>query len=93
MSVLRITRFTSDSEELLARRAALIDAVRESFTGLTDTQLTRAADGTWVDLWQWESVAQLEAAVAGAPKLPEAPLALGLIKDASEERLEVVELR
>ncbi len=96
MSVLRITKFTADAaqtEELLARRAALIGAVRESFTGLTETRLTRATDGTWVDLWHWESVEQLETALAGAPKLPESPPAFSLIKDASEERLEVVDAR
>lgn len=96
MAVVRFTRFTADPDEveqLLARRAELIAAIRESFTGLTETRLARFDDSTWIDVWRWESVAALEAAVRGAPEVPEVAAAFALTADAAGEQAEIVDER
>jgi hypothetical protein len=94
MPVVRITRFTTDdanAEEVLARRATLIGAVRSSFPGLTEARLGRRADGTWIDVWRWASAADADAVVAAG--LPEAAAAFALVKDVESEELDVVDER
>lgn len=52
MAVLRLTRFKTDptdAEEMLARRAALIAAVRQAHPGLLQAQLARVDNETWID--------------------------------------------
>lgn len=96
MTVLRMTRFSLDpakAETMLAKRADLIAAVRAGFPGLTETRLARIDDETWLDQWIWDSVESLETALAGAPSLPEAQVAFSLVRDASEERAELVDQR
>jgi hypothetical protein len=96
MSVIRITRFTADpadAEFVLDRRAALIDAVRRTFPGLTATHLARLDDKSWVDVWRWDSAASLRAAADGAHGLPETEAAFSLVRDISAETAEVVDER
>jgi quinol monooxygenase YgiN len=96
MAVIRITRFTADpanTDDLLARRANLIDAVRANHPGLTDTRLARVDDETWLDVWRWESDEALQAAVAGAHALPEAPAAFALVHGTTAEGGELVDER
>jgi hypothetical protein len=96
MTVLRMTRFSLDpakTETMLAKRVELIAAVRASFPGLAETRLARIDDETWLDQWIWDSVESLETALAGGPSLPEAKVAFSLVRDASEERAELVDQR
>ncbi|MFC5187460.1 hypothetical protein [Actinomadura harenae] len=96
MTVLRTTRYqtgTSTVEEVLTRRNDLVAAIRAAYPGLDEARLTRAGDGTWVDLWRWESAELMEAAVAGAPKLPESARAFALTSDVTVEVTEVVDER
>jgi hypothetical protein len=96
MTILRLTRFSLDAgrtDEMLATRAMLIDAVRAKVPGLTETRLARVDDETWLDLWRWESAEALAAALAVAPTMPEAAAAFGMIRDATEERLDLVDER
>jgi hypothetical protein len=96
MTVLRMTRFTLDpakAETMLVKRADLIAAVRANFSGLTETRLARVDDETWLDQWIWDSVESLETALAGGPSLPEAQVAFSLLREASEERAELVDER
>lgn len=96
VAVIRITRFTTDpanAEELLARRAELISAVRDAHPGLTEARLARLDDETWVDIWHWESAADLEAALASAPVLPASAAVFALVQDASAELAELVDAR
>mgnify|MGYP001354018961 FL=1 len=96
MAVIRFTRFTADpadAEEVLAKRAALIAAVRDAFPGLTDARLAKIDDGAWIDTWRWDSQASLEAAVAGAPDLPEVQTAFALVRDVSAETADLVDER
>jgi hypothetical protein len=93
MTVLRFTRYTTDpadAAEMLARRTALVAAARSAFPGLLDTQLAKLDDGTWIDIWHWESLAQAHAAIRDAPSVPEAAAAISLAKDVTVEFAEVV---
>ncbi|GAA1513347.1 hypothetical protein [Kribbella lupini] len=96
MSVLRLTRLTVDADradEMLARRAALIEAVRGMTDGLTDTRLARVDEETWLDVWRWESGEALDEVAATAPGLPVAQAAFAVVRDAQVERYDLVDER
>jgi hypothetical protein len=97
MAILRLTRFTLkpsvEPAAMLTTRAELIDAVRAAYPGLAETRLAKVDDSTWLDQWRWESDECLQAALAGAPKLPQAAAAFALITEATEERLALVDER
>jgi hypothetical protein len=96
MSVLRLTRLTVDADradEMLVRRAALIEAVRRMTDGLTDTRLARVDDETWLDVWRWDSGEALDEVTATAPGLPEAQAAFAVVRDAQVERYDLVDER
>jgi hypothetical protein len=96
MAVLSLTHFKAnpgDTEELLAKRATLIATTKATFPGLTDARLARLDEETWVDVWEWDSEASLRTAQAGAHDLPELAAAFALVRDATQERGEVVDRR
>ena len=82
----------ADLDELLARRAALITAVRAAYPGLTGTQLTRLEDGTFTDTWRWDTAERMRAA-RPATELPEARAAMSLVRDHTARNGEVVDER
>ena len=82
MTLIRTVRFTADpadADQVLHRRVVLIEAVRARFGGLAETRLTRVDDETWVDHWRWASRAEMDAASADAPALPEAKAAFEVV--------------
>jgi EmrB/QacA subfamily drug resistance transporter len=94
MSVARTHHYTldpADLDELLARRATLIATVRESYPGLTETRLTRLADGTYTDVWRWDSTEQMQAALAAAPTIPEARAAMSLTRHLTALNGEIID--
>jgi heme-degrading monooxygenase HmoA len=96
MSVLRLSRFTADPasvDTLLARRAALIAAVRRSHPGLREASLVRVDDRTFVDVWRWDSADAMRAAVAAAPSMPETRAAFALVADTTAEDGEILDAR
>jgi hypothetical protein len=97
MSAIRIHRYVvdpADVDDLIARRATLIAAIRAKHPGLVEARLIRLRDDTYIDSWRWESKEQMKAALAaGAPALPEARAAWSLTRDASKEDGEVVDER
>lgn len=82
----------ADLDELLARRAALISAVRAAYPGLTGTQLTRLEDGTFTDTWRWDSAERMRAA-RPATELPEARAAMSLVRDHTARNGEILDER
>lgn len=95
MAEIRIHRYRvdpADVDELIARRAALIDWVRSRLPGLLETRLIRLEDGTFVDSWRWESAEHMQAAIAAAP-FPEAGAAWALTREATSEDGEIVDER
>jgi uncharacterized protein (DUF1778 family) len=98
MAVLRLDRFTADpthAEELLARRNALVAAVREAVPGLVEARLVRIDEETWIDMWRWDSRtnAQAAAARARAGDIPEAAAAFALTRDVVTEFADVLDER
>jgi len=94
MAIVRTTRFTADPADaatVLERRRKLIEAIRAAFAGPTETRLIRVDERTWVDMWRWDSPEIMNAALAGAPKLPEAAAAFAVAGDLSAEHGDVVD--
>jgi hypothetical protein len=96
MADIRIHRYAVDPEnldEFIARRTALIAAMRERHPGLTETRLIRLEDATYVDTWRWASAEQMQAAFASVPDMPEVPATMSLTRDASSDDGEVIDER
>jgi hypothetical protein len=87
MAVSRTHRYAvdpADLDQLIARRATLIAAVRAAHPSLTQTRLTRLEDGTCTDVWRWDSAEQMRAALADMPRLEaQAGAAWSLTRDAT----------
>jgi hypothetical protein len=98
MGVIRFDRFRidpADTEQLLARRNALVTAVRAAVPGLVAARLARVDGETWVDMWHWESRARAQVAVelARSGAIPQAAAVFGLARDHTTEFVEVVDER
>ena len=96
MAVVRIHRYSvdpADFDELIVRRAALIDAMRAKHPGLAETRLIRLDDTTYVETWRWDSDEHMQAALADVPSIPEVPAAMSLTRDRSAEDGEIVDER
>jgi hypothetical protein len=96
MAVSRTHRYTvdpADLDELIARRATLITAVRAAHPGLAETRLTQLEDGTFTDVWRWDSIEQMRAALADMRRFPESRAARSLTRDATHVDGEIVDER
>jgi hypothetical protein len=96
MAVVRTHHYTvepDDFEQLLARRAAVIAAVRAAHPGLAETRLIRLADGSFTDIWRWDSAGQLQAALAEMAAFPEARAAMSLTREAAAQNGTIVDER
>lgn len=92
MALIRTTRFTADPADadlVLERRGQLIEAIRARYAGPTETRLIRVDERTWVDMWRWDSPEILDAALGGAPSLPEAAAAFAVARDVTAEQGEL----
>jgi len=79
MAVVRIHRYSvdpADVGELLARRTVLITAIRAAHPGLAEARLIRLEDGGFIDTWRWDSVEEMQAALAAAPTFGEVAAAI-----------------
>jgi len=95
MAIVRTHHYTvapADLPELLARRAAVIAAIRAAHPGLSHTRLTRLDDGTFTDAWRWDTAGQMRAALAAMP-ISEARAALSLTRDTTARDGEIVDER
>ncbi|MER7370493.1 antibiotic biosynthesis monooxygenase [Nonomuraea wenchangensis] len=93
MTVISITQFQADpaeAEQVQARHAALVAAVRATQSGLTEARLGRLNDETWVGVWRWDSAASLQAAREAAPGTPAATAAFALARDVTAQDIEVL---
>jgi hypothetical protein len=96
MSVVMTHRYSvdlSDLGELLARRITLIEAIRASYPGLVEVRLIRLSDGTYTDIWRWESAEQLKRALSAAGDFPEVAAAMALTRDRTTVDGEIVDER
>jgi hypothetical protein len=95
MADIRIHRYVvdpADVEEFLARRAALVTAVRADHPGLVEARLVRLDDGAFVDTWRWDAADHMAAALAAAP-FPDAGPAWALTRDAGSEDGQIIDDR
>jgi hypothetical protein len=96
MAVVRMHRYivdTADLDELIARRATLIDAIRAVHPALAETRLTRLGDGAYSDVWRWDSREQMKAALADMPNFPQSRATWALTRDRSHVDGEIVDER
>ncbi|WP_020524963.1 hypothetical protein [Catelliglobosispora koreensis] len=96
MTAVRVHHYSVDPanlEQLLARRGQLIAGIRSGFPGLLDTRLVRLEDGTYQDVWRWESAAQMGAAFAAAGAFPAVAETLGLTHDGTAQSGEIIDER
>lgn len=96
MAASRTHRYTvdpADLDQLIARRATLIAAIRAAHPGLAEARLTRLEDGTFTDVWRWDSAEQMRAALADTARFPEARAAMSLTRDATAVDGEIVDER
>ncbi|HUN38221.1 MAG TPA: hypothetical protein VMU95_40030 [Trebonia sp.] len=98
MAVIRTTRFevaVADAEEMIARRNALVAAVRAACPGLTEARLARAGEEAWIDAWRWESAEHLDAALkaAASGSLPAAGATFALARNITAESAEIIDER
>jgi hypothetical protein len=96
MAAVRAHRYTidpADLDELIARRATLITAIRVAHPGLAEARLTQLDDGTFTDVWRWDSAEQMQAALAAISNFPEARAAMSLTRDATAVNGEIVDER
>lgn len=94
MTVARFARFQTEPaavDEMITKRAALIDAIRQRFPGLVETRLGRLDERTWIDVWHWESDAHLQRALEGGPTIAEGPAVFALTQNLTTEDAEIVE--
>jgi quinol monooxygenase YgiN len=93
MPLISITRFQADpahAEQVQARHAALVTAIRATLPGLTEARLGRLNDETWVGIWRWDCAASLAAARQAAPGTTAATEAFALVRDVTAEDIEVL---
>jgi putative heme degradation protein len=96
MAVSRTHHYTVDPanfDELLARRAKLIDGIRAAHPGLTEARLTRLEDGSYTDVWRWESAEQMQAALVAARNFPAVGETMSLTRNATAQNGEIVDER
>lgn len=94
MSVISVTRFhadPADAEQVQARHAALVTAIRSAQSGLTEARLGRLDDQTWVGVWRWDSAASLQAARQSASATPAAAAAFAVARDVTADDIEVLD--
>lgn len=82
-----------DVEELIARRAELIAAIRSAFPGLVEARLTRLDDGTFTDVWRWDSAEHMQSAFAAMRTIPEVGPAMALVRDNNAQNGEIIDER
>jgi len=80
-------------EQLLAQRADLIAGVRANNPGLLEARLTRHEDGTYTDVWRWESAEQMTTAFAAAAGFPLVGATLALTHEATAQNGEIIDER
>jgi hypothetical protein len=83
----------SKLEQLLAQRANLIAGIRAANPALVETRLTRYEDGTYTDVWRWESAEQMTIALTAAAGFPLVGATLALTHDAAVQNGEILDER
>jgi hypothetical protein len=96
MAVVRTHRYTVETgklAQLLERRTALIQGIRSANPAFTEATLIRQGDGSYVDIWRWESAEAMRDAAKAAKDFPLVGETLSLTTDHSVVDGEVLDQR
>lgn len=84
MAVFELARYRVDptnEADLGPRWQAAVAAMRAAFPELREASLARLPDGTWIDVWRWDSGEAAQRAAGEAPTIPAAAALFGLIDE------------
>jgi hypothetical protein len=84
MAVVRTHRYTVETGRLaqfLEQRSALIQGIRSANPAFTTATLIRHDDGSYLDIWRWESAETMRRAAEAAKNFPLAGATLSLATD------------
>lgn len=96
MAAVRAHSYTVDADNLekfLAQRAELITAIKANNPAFVAATLTRLEDGSYTDVWRWESAEEMQAALAAAGGFPLAGATMSLTRDANAQNGEIIDER
>lgn len=96
MAVVRTHRYTVEIgklAQLLECRTALIRGIRSANPAFTAVTLIRQDDGSYLDIWRWESADAMLAAAEVAANFPQVGATLSLVTDHSLVDGEVLDER
>ena len=84
MSTIELARFTVDParvEAMLAARPAMVEELRRHCPGFRRIRLTKLDEKTWLDVVEWETREDAEAATAKVMELPGCAAVFGHISE------------
>ncbi len=96
MAVVRTHRYiveTGKLAQLLEQRSALIQGIRSASPEFTEATLIRQEDGSYLDIWRWESASAMQGAAAAAQNFPLARATISLTTEHSVVDGEVLDRR
>ncbi|MEU8343939.1 hypothetical protein SAMN05443665_103857 [Actinomadura meyerae] len=91
MTVTRFKGAADNADEIIAKHAALVSAIRAVVSGLDETWLGRTGEDAWISIWRWDSPERLREAQGLAQKLPETPEAFAVVSDVTGEEVELLD--
>jgi len=96
MATVRTHRYTVDTGDLatmLERRTNLIDGIRSANPAFTEATLIRMEDGSYLDIWRWDSAADMQRAAEAAVGFPQVGATLSLTADHTVIDGEILDVR
>ena len=84
MAVVRTHRYTVETgtlAQLLEQRSTLIQGLRAANPAFTASSLIRMEDGSYLDVWRWESADAMRDAAQAAQQVPLVGATVGLMTD------------
>lgn len=95
-AVVRTHHYTVETgrlAQMLERRSALIAGLRAAHPAFTEATLIRQADGSYLDIWRWESAEAMQAAAQAAREVPLVGQTMSLTGDHTAIDGEVLDVR
>jgi hypothetical protein len=96
MAFVRTHRYTVETgklAQLLEKRSSLIQGIRSVNPAFTEATLIRQDDGSYLDIWRWESAESLRGAAEAAKNFPLVGATMALTTDHSVVDGEVLDER
>lgn len=84
MATVRTHRYTVETGSLvtmLERRTSLIDGIRSANPAFAEATLIKLDDGSYFDIWRWDSAAEMQRALQNAGSIPLVGATLSLTTD------------